>query len=330
MEIDNRFMARALQLARLGRLDASPNPMVGAVIVAPGNRIIGEGWHRRVGEGHAEVNAVASVAPADRHLLRESTMYVTLEPCSHYGRTPPCAKLIIDNEIPRVIVATLDPFSKVAGRGVAMLREAGVEVVTGIMEAEAQELNRRFFTAQTKQRPWVTLKMACSSDGFMDHHRAAGEGAFRFSTPIGSTAVHRLRATHDAILTGSGTIEADNPLLDTRLFPGSRCPLRVIVDRSGRVSADSKVFLPPGCLYLTSRPRTDLPDCVEQQEISSDAGPTEILELLRQRGITSVLVESGPTLLGAFMRSGLYDAVRTEISPVILGSSGSAHFSAMN
>lgn len=157
--MDNElYMRRAIALAENGKGFASPNPMVGAVIAAPGGRIIGEGWHRRCGEGHAEVNAVASVRDCDRRLLGESTMFVTLEPCSHYGKTPPCAELIIRTGIPRVVVATTDPFEKVAGRGIAMLRAAGIDVVTGVLEKESRELNRRFFTAHTLRRPFITLK----------------------------------------------------------------------------------------------------------------------------------------------------------------------------
>ena len=198
-------MQRALELARHGELDASPNPMVGAVIVAPDGSIIGEGWHRRHGEGHAEVNAIASVA--DQTMLRDATMYVTLEPCSHYGKTPPCASLIIEKGIPRVVVGCLDPYEKVAGRGVNMLREAGVEVETGCMEAECVALNRKFMTAHRLRRPYVTLKWAESADGYIDGH---------ISTPVTSMLVHKLRATHDAILVGSGTVLADSPRLDTR------------------------------------------------------------------------------------------------------------------
>ena len=225
--IDEKYMRRALELARHGELDASPNPMVGAVIVAPDGRIIGEGWHRRHGEGHAEVNAVASVA--DPSMLRDATMYVTLEPCSHYGKTPPCASLIIEKGIPRVVVGCLDPFEKVSGRGVNMLREAGVEVVTGCMEAECVALNRKFMTAHRLRRPYITLKWAESADGYIDGH---------ISTPVTSMLVHKLRATHDAILVGSGTVLADRPRLDTRYFVG-RSPLRVILDRRGRTGEES-------------------------------------------------------------------------------------------
>ncbi|MDE5627539.1 MAG: bifunctional diaminohydroxyphosphoribosylaminopyrimidine deaminase/5-amino-6-(5-phosphoribosylamino)uracil reductase RibD [Candidatus Amulumruptor sp.] len=317
-------MARALQLARNGRLDASPNPMVGAVIVTPDGRIIGEGWHRQVGHGHAEVNAVASVKPSDRHLLREATMHVTLEPCSHYGRTPPCSKLIIDSGIPRVVVAMTDPFPAVSGRGVAMLREAGVEVVTGVMEAEARALNRRFILAHTLGRPMVTLKWAMSADGFMDCRRDAGTLACRFSTPLSLAAVHRLRACHDAILVGAGTAIADNPSLDTRLWPGSRAPKRVLVDRRGRVPASARLFSEPGCICFTSAVRADLPECVEQVIVAPDAGPHDIVAALMERGITSVLVEGGAEMLKAFIGAGLADNIRVEQARFVLGAEGTA------
>ena len=192
MNIEEKYMRRALELARHGLGNTSPNPMVGAVIVDNSGRIIGEGYHRRCGEGHAEVNAIASVADADRGALRDATMYVTLEPCSHYGKTPPCAKLIIDTGIPRVVVGAGDPFKEVAGRGIRMMREAGIEVAEGIMAAESRALNRRFMTAHEQQRPFVTLKWARSADGFMDSDRADGQPA-KFSTPLTAMLVHRLR-----------------------------------------------------------------------------------------------------------------------------------------
>lgn len=280
-------MRRALELARHGELDASPNPMVGAVIVGPNGDIIGEGWHRRHGEGHAEVNAVASVA--DKSLLRDATMYVTLEPCSHYGKTPPCAAMIIREGIPRVVVGCLDPFEKVSGRGVNMLREAGVEVVTGCLEAECVALNRKFMTAHRLRRPYVTLKWAESADGYIDGH---------ISTPLTSMLVHRLRATHDAILVGSGTVLADNPSLDTRLFAG-RSPLRVILDRRGRVGdwgqKDNTVVY------------TDYDSLIE------------VLSDLYARGVTSLLVEGGAQVLTSFIACGLWDAIRIERGPVNIG-----------
>lgn len=272
-------MRRALCLAGNGLLDASPNPMVGAVLVDPSGKIIGEGWHRRCGEGHAEVNAVASVA--DTSLLRNATMYVTLEPCSHYGKTPPCASLIIEKGIPRVVIGCLDPFEKVAGRGVRMLKDAGVEVVTGCLEKECLELNEKFVASHRRKRPFVTLKWAESADGYIDG---------KISTPLTSMLTHRLRATHDAILVGSGTVLADNPRLDTRLYAG-HSPLRVILDRRGRVmdAVDGTTII--------------------YREFSS---LNDVLEDLYKRGITSVLVEGGAELHRSFIDSGLWDAMRIE------------------
>lgn len=284
--MDEKYMRRALELAAHGELDASPNPMVGAVIVDASGRIIGEGWHRRCGEGHAEVNAVASVA--DQEALKDSTMYVTLEPCSHYGKTPPCAELIVRTGIPRVVIGTLDPFAKVSGRGVARLREAGVEVEVGMLEKECQELNRKFMTAHRCRRPYITLKWAQSADGFIDGH---------ISTPLNSMLVHKLRATHDAILVGSGTALADNPGFDTRLYAG-KSPVKVVLDRRGRVGNDLRMF---------SEGET-----VVMRDYSSLA---DAMERLYERGITSVLVEGGATLHRSFIEDNLWDEIRIEVSP---------------
>ncbi|MCM1355130.1 MAG: bifunctional diaminohydroxyphosphoribosylaminopyrimidine deaminase/5-amino-6-(5-phosphoribosylamino)uracil reductase RibD [Staphylococcus sp.] len=285
METDVRYMRRALELARHGELDASPNPMVGAVIVDPEGRIIGEGWHRRCGEGHAEVNAVASVK--DQGLLRDATMYVTLEPCSHYGKTPPCAELIVSKGIPRVVVGTLDPFARVSGRGVARLREASVEVEVGMLERECRELNRKFMTAHSLHRPYITLKWAQSADGFIDGH---------ISTPLTSMTVHRLRATHDAILVGSGTALADDPSLDTCHYAG-KSPLKVVLDRRGRLD---------GC-------RLRLNESGESLVMKGYGSLGEAMGQLYDRGVTSLLVEGGRDVLRAFINDDLWDAIRVEV-----------------
>lgn len=295
-------MRRALELAAKGRGNTSPNPMVGAVIVGSDGLIIGEGYHRLCGQGHAEVNAVASVA--DRSQLADSTMYVTLEPCSHYGKTPPCARLIIESGIPRVVVGCLDPFEKVSGRGVAMLREAGVdvEVASGEIADECHRLNRRFMTAHTLRRPFVTLKWAMSADGFMD---STDPEPYRFSTPLTSLLVHRERSLHDAVVVGSGTVVADNPRLDVRGWSG-RQPVKVVLDRRGRVEPSAALFSTPG-------------------EVMVESGVTDIPELLRGlygRGITSVLVEGGAEVLRSFLDSGMWDTARVEVAPVALGSRG--------
>ena len=301
MNIEEKYMRRALELARHGLGNTSPNPMVGAVIVDNSGRIIGEGYHRRCGEGHAEVNAIASVADADRGALRDATMYVTLEACSQYGRAPPCAKLVIDTGIPRGVDGAGDPFKEVAGRGIRMMREAGIEVAEGIMAAESRALNRRFMTAHEQQRPFVTLKWARSADGFMDSDRADGLPA-KFSTPLTAMLVHRLRSLHDAILVGSGTALADNPRLDCRLWPG-RSPRPVVIDRRGRLDEASLWMSNP--IILT-----------DSDDLESN------LKTLYSKGITSVLVEGGAELLQSFINSGLWDAARIETAPFTLGSHG--------
>lgn len=314
-------MARALQLAANGRGQTSPNPMVGCVIVARG-RIIGEGWHRRYGGPHAEVNAVNSVS--DRSLLPEATVYVTLEPCSHYGKTPPCADMLVACGVKRVVVGCTDPNPRVSGRGLARLRDAGIEVETGVLEEECRRLNRRFFTAQTLHRPYVMLKWACSSDGFLDVCRDAGESAPHFSTPLTLMAMHRLRGCFDAILAGSTTVENDNPRLDTRLLPG-RDPRRVIVARRGLISSEANIFKGPAPLYYSTHPAPS--ENAEYVECSPEFGVAELLADLFGRGITSLMVEGGPTLLKSFIESGLWDDARIEISPVILGTRGRCRMS---
>ncbi|MDE5568488.1 MAG: bifunctional diaminohydroxyphosphoribosylaminopyrimidine deaminase/5-amino-6-(5-phosphoribosylamino)uracil reductase RibD [Muribaculaceae bacterium] len=294
-------MRRALELARHGMGQVSPNPMVGAVIVAPDGSIIGEGYHRRYGEGHAEVNAVASVA--QRSLLPDSTMYVTLEPCSHYGKTPPCTRLIIDCHIPRVVVGAGDPNEKVCGRGIAMLREAGVEVVTGVLAEESRRLNAAFITAHSFHRPFVTLKWAQSADGYLDVDRSDDIPAAAISSPLGRLAVHRLRAVHDAILVGSGTVISDNPILDSRLW-GGRSPRPVVLDRRGRIGDNYRVLDRDPIII----------DCHE--------GVADVLAQLYRKGISSVLVEGGAQVLRSFIDAGLWDFARVETSSVSFASNG--------
>lgn len=303
------FMRRALELARNGRAYASPNPMVGAVIVSPECRVIGEGWHRQYGQGHAEVNAVASVSDADIPLLRQSTMFVTLEPCSHYGKTPPCAKMIVERGIPNVVVAMTDPNPKVGGRGIGILLEAGVNVEVGLLEHDAFELNRKFLTAMMLHRPFITLKWARSTDGFMDWKRNKEHpDACRFSTALTSITTMKLRAEHDAILTTSSTVIADNPSLTLRNFDG-RAPRPVVLAHN--------TPLPNGC-------KLSQPDC---NTIIFSGEECEDLEMVFQRlysefGITSVLVEAGPTLLSKLIEMNLWDEAREEISPIKLATSG--------
>ena len=223
---DEKYMRRCLQLARCGQQNAKPNPMVGAVIVADGGRIIGEGYHVRCGEGHAEVNAYASVRPEDEPLLRQSTVYVSLEPCSHYGKTPPCADLIVSKGARRVVVGCIDEFAEVQGRGIQKLRDAGIDVTVGVLEAECRQLNRRFFTFHRLQRPYIILKWAQTANGFIDDHGQA----LQLSSPFTQMLSHKLRAEEDAILVGHTTDLREHPQLTVRHWHGSN-PKRLVLTR---------------------------------------------------------------------------------------------------
>ena len=225
MQDDEKYMRRCLQLARNGQQNAKPNPMVGAVIVV-NQTIIGEGYHVRCGQGHAEVNAFASVSAKDEKLLSEATMYVSLEPCSHYGKTPPCADLIIKKGVKRVVVGCIDEFAEVQGRGIKKLQDAGIEVTVGILEAECKALNRRFFTYHRLQRPYIILKWAQTANGFIDDHGQA----LAISTPFTQMLSHKLRAEEDAILVGRVTDDREHPQLTVRQWAGPN-PKRLVIDR---------------------------------------------------------------------------------------------------
>ena len=231
---DEKYMRRCLQLAQNGRHNAKPNPMVGAVIVSSDGRIIGEGYHVRCGEGHAEVNAFASVKPEDEPLLAEATIYVSLEPCSHYGKTPPCADLIIKKGVKRVVVGCVDPFAEVKGRGIRKLRDAGIEVEVGVLEKECEALNRRFFTFHREQRPYIILKWAQTANGFIDDHFKPVQISNDFTKMLS----HKLRAEEDAILVGRVTEERDHPQLTVREWNGSN-PKRLVIDRSHPLNLES-------------------------------------------------------------------------------------------
>jgi diaminohydroxyphosphoribosylaminopyrimidine deaminase/5-amino-6-(5-phosphoribosylamino)uracil reductase len=286
------------------------------------DRIIGEGFHREYGKAHAEVNAIASVK--DKSLLKNSTIYVSLEPCSHYGKTPPCSQLIIDSGISRVVVAVGDPYPQVSGRGIQMLREAGVEVVTGVLETEARCLNKAFFCAQTLHRPYIYLKWAQTKDGFIDKLRMAGEKPQ--PTPISNDftrmLVHKMRAETPAILIGTNTAINDNPSLTTRYWYGKN-PVRIILDRQRRIPSCYQIFDGKAeTLIFTETVETEtqegnvrlLPLHFDQQMIEN------LLIALHYRRINAVLVEGGRSVLQSFIDAGIWDEAFIEISETKFGA----------
>ena len=285
-QIDEMYMQRCLQLARNGMQNAKPNPMVGAVIVIPspprgeseGGLIIGEGYHVRCGEGHAEVNAFASVRPEDEPLLKDATIYVSLEPCAHYGKTPPCCDLIIKKGVKRCVVGCVDPFAKVQGRGIQKIREAGIEVTDGVLEEECRALNKRFFTFHEKHRPYILLKWAQTVNGFIDEHGKA----LAISTPYTKMLVHKLRSEYDAILVGRVTDEREHPQLNVREWSG-KDPKRIVLS-SGSQGAD---------------------DCLQA-----------LMEQCDEENIQSLMVEGGRKTLQSFIDSGLWDEIRVETAPI--------------
>lgn len=293
---DEKYMRRCIQLALNGVSGAAPNPMVGAVIVHDGH-IIGEGYHRKCGGPHAEPNAIRSVRHPE--LLPESTIYVSLEPCAHYGKTPPCADLIIEKRIPRVVIGCRDPFAKVDGLGIKKLQDAGCEVVVGVLEAECLALNKRFMTYHTHKRPFITLKWAQSSDGVIGV--CGAEKPVVFSTPLTQTLVHQLRAHSDAILVGGRTALADNPSLTVRSWEGSN-PLRVVIDTHDDLPAGLRLF-----------------NDEAETMVWQDWNLTGLMDALYERGVQSLLVEGGAGVLTHFLDAGLWDEIRVETSPVLLG-----------
>lgn len=313
------MMARALRLAERGAYTTRPNPMVGCVI-AQGDEIVGEGWHQRAGEPHAEVFALR--AAGER--ARGATAYVTLEPCAHHGRTPPCADALIQAGVARVVAALRDPFAQVDGAGFARLRAAGIEVVSGLMEAQARELNRGFLSRIERGRPWLRLKLAMSLDG----RTALANGQSKWITGEAARAdVQRWRARAGAILTGSGTARADDPRLTARVPDADIAPpLRVVLDRHLRTPAGAHLLDGEApTLFLHSpgvRPdaRFARVECEALPESDSGLALTEALSLLAARGIGEVHVEAGPTLCGALMAQGLVDELLVYVAPVLLGS----------
>lgn len=314
MTEEEKYMKRCIELAKNALCQAAPNPMVGAVIVCNGE-IIGEGYHIRCGEAHAEVNAIRSVKKVE--LLKQSTIYVSLEPCSHYGKTPPCADLIIEKQIPRIVIGCQDPFAKVAGRGIQKLREAGREVTVGVLEDECKQLISRFITFHTHHRPFITLKWAESADGYLDKLRTDGKPVI-LSNPQTSMLVHKRRAEHTAILVGTRTALLDNPSLSVRNWYG-RSPMRMVIDRRLQLPTSLHLFdLSIPTLVFTEEKQPPQPNLeFIQLDWHQDLLP-QIMKVLYERNLQSLLVEGGSRLLQSFIDAGLWDEVFIEQSPVRL------------
>ena len=298
MEYAN-YIAHCIEIARRGEYFVAPNPMVGAVLVDADGTILAEGWHEKYGEGHAEVNCFRHLETSKYRDLEMSkcTLFVSLEPCSHYGKTPPCAKLIIEKGVGRVVVGMLDPNPLVAGKGVRMLRDAGIEVIVGVMEKECRELNKRFLCLHEQHRPYVILKWAQTADGFIDIKRTGGS-PLKISTPKTKEIVHRMRAENMAIMVGTNTVLLDNPRLLNTHWQG-RNPIRVTIDRHGRIPADARIFSDES-ETIVYRDRTDWPFITED---------------LAKRNIHSILVEGGTTLLNHILETGIWDEIHVEVAP---------------
>lgn len=313
-------MRRCITLARNGAGFVSPNPMVGAVVVCD-DKIIGEGYHAKCGEAHAEVNAIASVH--DKELLKRSTIYVSLEPCSHHGKTPPCAELIIKMQIPRVVVGSKDPFPQVAGRGIAMLRAAGIEVVEGVLKNECDELNKTFMHCHTAKRPFVLLKWAQTADGYMDYKRMSEDQKkpLILSNEESRREVHKLRSEFDAIMVGTTTALLDNPSLTVRYWSG-RNPIRIVLDQNLDLPKDLHLF-DGGVTTLVINEIKNSKEGSGLEYIRMDFSLnllSQLLAELQRRKIESLMVEGGCVLLQSFIDERLWDEARVEYAPFCIGN----------
>ena len=295
------YMSRALELARLGAGYVSPNPMVGCVITV-GNKIIGEGWHHSYGSAHAEVNAIHSVI--DQSLLKDATLYVNLEPCNHHGKTPPCTDLLISKKIKKVVIGHADSNPIVSGQGIKKLREAGVEVICGVLEKESRYLNRFFLTFHEKQRPYVILKWAETSDGFI---AKSNYDSRWISNQYSRQWVHKIRSEVDAIMIGGRTASVDNPSLTTRDWTG-RDPKRVVIDHFLKLPETLKMFSDGKATLVLNQIKHFKTEGISFEKLTSNTA-SEVLKILYQKNICSVLVEGGRKTLSEFIDSGAFDEV---------------------
>jgi diaminohydroxyphosphoribosylaminopyrimidine deaminase/5-amino-6-(5-phosphoribosylamino)uracil reductase len=303
-----KYISRCIQLAKNGLGTTYPNPMVGSVIVCEGE-IIGEGWHRKAGEPHAEVNAVNSVK--DKSLLKKATIYVSLEPCSHFGKTPPCCDLILASGIPNVVIGTVDPNIQVAGKGIKKLIEAGLQVTVGILEEECYQLNKRFFTFHNKKRPYVILKWAQSQDGLLAPIEKEEKKPVWITNQYSRQIVHKWRAEEQAILVGTQTAIDDNPRLDVRDWTGNN-PTRIVFDANNRIPKDSHLFdnQLKTIVICKNSDAISIENCIFERIDFNNNVALQILNILYEHQIQSVIIEGGLRTLQTFIDSGLWDEAR--------------------
>lgn len=310
------FMQRCIQLAQDGLGFVAPNPLVGAVLVH-GKKIIGEGWHQGFGKAHAEVNCIASVKETDKKLITESILYVSLEPCNHFGKTPPCSDLILQHGIKKVVIGSGDPNPIVAGKGIKKLRDAGVDVVENILQKECDELNKRFFAFHRKKRPYIILKIAQSADDFM----AANEAKQVWMTnDLSKRLSHRWRAEEQAILVGTNTALIDNPSLTTRLWDGKN-PMRILIDKTNRVPLGQNIFSADANTIVVNESQENTGENIFWTKADFNKNLLEqILKLLSEKNIQSLIVEGGPFTIQQFIDANLWDEARVITAPIFLGS----------
>lgn len=311
MMTDEIYMQRCLELAELGIAGVSPNPMVGCVIVH-NDQIIGEGYHAKFGEAHAEVNAINSVlrkyGEAAAKLLAEATAYVSLEPCAHFGKTPPCADLLVRHRLKRVVIGNTDPFSEVNGKGIEKLKEAGIEVITGVLQEQCSRLNRRFFTRISLQRPYIILKWATTANGYFAPKNTVQEW---ISGPMAKKLVHKWRTEEDAILIGKRTAISDDPLLTTREWAGKN-PVRILIDRQLQVPVTSQIFNDQAKTVILNEVRTRVNGNIHyiQMEDMQHYLPQKVAFQLYLMDIQSVIIEGGANTLSQFINADLWDEAR--------------------
>lgn len=306
MQINELYMNRCFELALKGSQYAAPNPMVGCVVVY-NDKIIGEGYHQKNGEAHAEVNAINSVK--DKSVLKESTLYVNLEPCSHFGKTPPCANLISDHKIPEVFISNVDTFSKVAGKGIEKLKSYGCKVTTGILEKKGRELNKRFFTFHEKKRPYIILKWAQTNDGFIaKNDQSLGEIDW-ITSKEAKKLVHKWRSEEMGILVGKNTIISDNPSLTTREFSG-KSPIRIVLDSKLELNKEFTVFNDCSKTIIINELESKQDNNLEYIKISNSIDLGKMLNVLYKKGITSIFIEGGAKIHSSFINQNLWDEAR--------------------